>query len=162
MAESSTLESVLSMFSTTVMDCGAPAPVVRMSISVVEVTRPLNIPTTVSLNPVMVDGTGMCGGCRVKIADGIKFACVDGPDFDAHCVDFDELLTRQRRFKVEELAAAADYEHRCQVEQTLFVEGKRTYKKLREIEPTKVPMPERDPGVRSRTFDEGGLRVLPL
>ncbi len=119
-----------------------------------DVTRPAGVHTVVSLNTIMVDGTGMCGSCRVSVDGETRFACVDGPDFDAHHVDFDELLTRQRRFKVEELAAAEDYEHRCQVEQTLFVEGKRTYKKLREIEPTKVPMPERDPGVRSRTFDE--------
>ena len=119
-----------------------------------EVTRPSGVHTVVSLNTIMVDGTGMCGSCRVTVDGVTRFACTDGPDFDAHAVDFDELLTRQRRFKDEEQAAATDYEHRCQVEQTLFVEGKRTYKKLREIEPTKVPMPERDPGVRSRTFDE--------
>jgi homotetrameric NADPH-dependent glutamate synthase len=119
-----------------------------------EVTRPAGVHTMVSLNTIMVDGTGMCGSCRVSVDGATRFACVDGPDFDAHHVDFDELLTRQRRFKTEELAAAADYEHRCQVEQTLFVEGRRTYKKLREIEPTKVPMPERDPEVRSHTFDE--------
>jgi len=122
-----------------------------------EVTRPAGVHTVVSLNTIMVDGTGMCGSCRVSVDGVTRFACVDGPDFDAHCVDFDELLTRQRRFKDEEQAAAADYEHRCQVEQTLFVEGKRTYKKLREIEPTKVPMPERDPEVRSHTFDEVSL-----
>jgi glutamate synthase (NADPH) small chain len=82
---------------------------------------------------------------------------VDGPDFDAHQVDFDELVSRQRRFVHDERRATADYEHRCAVEQQLFVEGKRTYKKLREIEPTKVPMPERDPAARSRTFDEVSL-----
>ncbi|MFM2077785.1 MAG: NADPH-dependent glutamate synthase, partial [Actinomycetota bacterium] len=119
-----------------------------------EVTRPAGVHTMVSLNTIMVDGTGMCGSCRVSVDGVTRFACTDGPDFDAHRVDFDELLIRQRRFKEEEQAAAADYEHRCQVEQTLFVQGRRTYKKLREIEPTKVPMPERDPGVRSRTFDE--------
>ena len=119
-----------------------------------EVTRPSGVHTVVSLNTIMVDGTGMCGSCRVTVDGVTRFACTDGPDFDAHAVDFDELLIRHRRFQDEEQAAATDYEHRCQVEQTLFVEGKRTYKKLREIEPTKVPMPERDPGVRSRTFDE--------
>ena len=59
-----------------------------------EATRPHKIKTMVSLNPVMVDGTGMCGGCRVKIGDRIKFACVDGPDFDGHEVDFDDLMAR--------------------------------------------------------------------
>ena len=119
-----------------------------------EATRPSGVHTVVSLNTIMVDGTGMCGSCRVSVDGVTRFACVDGPDFDAHCVDFDELLMRQRRFTDEEHAAASDYEHRCQVEQKLFVEGRRTYKKLREIEPTKVPMPERDPEARSRTFDE--------
>ena len=119
-----------------------------------EVTRPSGVHTVVSLNTIMVDGTGMCGSCRVSVDGVTRFACVDGPDFDAHCVDFDELLMRQRRFTDEEHAAASDYEHRCQVEQKLFVKGRRTYKKLREIEPTKVPMPERDPEARSRTFDE--------
>ena len=59
-----------------------------------EATRPHGIKTMVSLNPLMVDGTGMCGGCRVKIGDEIKFACVDGPDFDGHKVDFDDLMAR--------------------------------------------------------------------
>ena len=57
-----------------------------------EATRARNIRTMVSLNPIMVDGTGMCGGCRVKVGGEIKFACVDGPDFDAHRVDFDDLM----------------------------------------------------------------------
>ena len=56
----------------------------------VETTRPHAIKTIVSLNPIMVDGTGMCGGCRVKVGDEVKFACVDGPDFDGHQVDFDD------------------------------------------------------------------------
>ena len=70
-----------------------------------EVTRPRKIRTVVSLNPVMVDGTGMCGGCRVKLLDGIKFACVDGPDFDAHTVDFDDLMARLGRYKPAEQEA---------------------------------------------------------
>lgn len=131
----------------------AIGPMVMMR-ACADVTRPAGVPTVVSLNTIMVDGTGMCGSCRVSVDGVTRFACVDGPDFDAHHVDFDELLTRQRRFKEEELAASSDYDHRCQVEQTLFVEGRRTYKKLREIEPTKVPMPERDATIRSSTFDE--------
>ena len=63
-----------------------------------EATRPHKIKTMVSLNPIMVDGTGMCGGCRVKIGDRVKFACVDGPDFDAHLVDFDDLMVRLKRY----------------------------------------------------------------
>ena len=65
-------------------------------------TRELNIPTTVSLNPIMVDGTGMCGACRVTVGNEVKFACVDGPEFDGHLVDFDESMRRQTMYKTEE------------------------------------------------------------
>ena len=70
-----------------------------------EATRPHGISTTVSLNPIMVDGTGMCGGCRVKIGDETKFACVEGPEFDGHQVDFDDLMTRLKRFSGQEKLA---------------------------------------------------------
>jgi NAD(P)H-flavin reductase len=80
-----------------------------------EVTRPRKIKTMVSLNPVMVDGTGMCGGCRVKIGEGIKFACVDGPDFDAHQVDFDDLMARLARFKPTEQEALKKWEESCRL-----------------------------------------------
>jgi NAD(P)H-flavin reductase len=80
-----------------------------------EVTRPRNVKTLVSLNPVMVDGTGMCGGCRVKIGDGIKFACVDGPDFDAHTVDFDDLMARLARYKPTEQEALKKWEESCRM-----------------------------------------------
>ena len=78
-----------------------------------ETTRPLGIKTMVSLNPIMVDGTGMCGGCRVKIGERIKFACVDGPDFDGHEVDFDDLMNRQRRFKEDEKLAMERWSETC-------------------------------------------------
>jgi NAD(P)H-flavin reductase len=78
-----------------------------------ETTRPHGIRTTVSLNPVMVDGTGMCGGCRVKLHDGMKFACVDGPDFDGHQVDFDDLISRLHRFAREEKLAVAKWTESC-------------------------------------------------
>lgn len=71
---------------------------VPMMAAVAEQTRPLGIETIVSLNPIMVDGTGMCGGCRVSIAGETKFACVDGPEFDGHNVDFKELMTRQSTY----------------------------------------------------------------
>ncbi len=67
-----------------------------------EATRAHNIRTIVSLNPIMVDGTGMCGGCRVKVGDEMKFGCVEGPDFDGHKVDFDGLISRLGRFKEDE------------------------------------------------------------
>lgn len=74
-----------------------------------EVTRPHGIRTIVSLNSIMVDGTGMCGSCRVTVDGKIRFACVDGPDFDGHKVDFDELVLRQKRFEREEKEALARY-----------------------------------------------------
>jgi sulfide dehydrogenase subunit beta len=74
-------------------------------------TRPYGIRTTVSLNPIMVDGTGMCGGCRVTVGDETRFACVDGPDFDGHQVDFDELMSRLARFKGDERQALDAWQH---------------------------------------------------
>ncbi|HNX26255.1 MAG TPA: sulfide/dihydroorotate dehydrogenase-like FAD/NAD-binding protein [Phycisphaerae bacterium] len=74
---------------------------VPMMAAVSEQTRPYGIPTFVSLNPIMVDGTGMCGGCRVTVGGEIKFACVDGPEFDAHKVDFKELSSRQSTYRDE-------------------------------------------------------------
>ncbi|RDY22545.1 sulfide/dihydroorotate dehydrogenase-like FAD/NAD-binding protein [Romboutsia maritimum] len=73
-------------------------------------TKELNIPTTVSLNTIMVDGTGMCGACRVRIGDQIKFACVDGPEFDGHLVDFDEAMRRQSMYKTQEGRALLEFE----------------------------------------------------
>jgi hypothetical protein len=80
-----------------------------------ETTRPHKIKTIVSLNPVMVDGTGMCGGCRVKVGERIKFACVDGPEFDAHEVDFSDLMNRLRRFAADEQAAMARWSETCRM-----------------------------------------------
>jgi NAD(P)H-flavin reductase len=80
-----------------------------------DVTRPFGIRTMVSLNPVMVDGTGMCGGCRVKIGDGIQFACVDGPDFDGHQVDFDDLMARLGRYRPTEQAALKAWQDSCRL-----------------------------------------------
>lgn len=68
-------------------------------------TKPFGVKTIVSLNPIMIDGTGMCGGCRVKVGDETKFACVDGPDFDGHLVDFDELSRRNGLYREEEAHA---------------------------------------------------------
>lgn len=80
-----------------------------------EATRPRHIKTMVSLNPLMVDGTGMCGGCRVKLRDQVKFACVDGPDFDGHEVDFDDLMTRLKRFTAEERMALEHWNESCRL-----------------------------------------------
>jgi ferredoxin--NADP+ reductase len=79
-----------------------PVPMMRV---VANLTKPYGVPTWVSLNPLMVDGTGMCGGCRVAIGDTTKFACVDGPDFDGHLVDFDLLTKRLGAYKEQEKTA---------------------------------------------------------
>ncbi len=123
----------------------------------VEVTRPFGVKTMVSLNAIMVDGTGMCGSCRVTVGGEVKFACVDGPDFDGHKVDFKELMLRQRRFKGEESKATEDYAHICNVEKLLFEQGKRNYKKYKDLLPHQVKMPERDALERSRNFKEVNL-----
>jgi len=75
----------------------AIGPIIMMKV-VAETTKPYKIKTYVSLNPIMIDGTGMCGGCRVSIDGKTKFACVDGPEFDAHLVNFDELIARNRTY----------------------------------------------------------------
>lgn len=80
-----------------------------------DATRARKIKTLVSLNPIMVDGTGMCGGCRVRIGDQVKFACVDGPDFDGHQVDFDDLMSRLRRYAREERTAAERWSENCRM-----------------------------------------------
>jgi NAD(P)H-flavin reductase len=95
-------------------ECVAIGPPVMMK-GCAEATRPHKIRTIVSLNPVMVDGTGMCGGCRVKIGDRIKFACVDGPDFDGHLVDFDDLMFRLQRYKATEREAAQRFDENCRL-----------------------------------------------
>lgn len=84
----------------------AVGPVIMMKV-VADVTRPYKIKTLVSLNPIMVDGTGMCGGCRVTVGNEVKFACVDGPEFDGHLVDFNNLNLRNRRFINQEEKACS-------------------------------------------------------
>ena len=81
--------------------CVAIGPMIMMKF-VCLLTRELNIPTVVSMNPIMVDGTGMCGACRLTVGDEVKFACVDGPEFDGHKVDFDEAMKRQQMYRTEE------------------------------------------------------------
>ena len=81
--------------------CVAIGPMIMMKF-VCLLTKELGIPTIVSMNPVMVDGTGMCGACRLIVGDEVKFACVDGPEFDGHLVDFDQAMKRQNLYKTEE------------------------------------------------------------
>jgi NAD(P)H-flavin reductase len=80
-----------------------------------DATRAAKIKTMVSVNPIMVDGTGMCGGCRVKVGEEVKFACVDGPDFDGHLVDFDDLMLRLQRYTVVEKEAHERWSESCRM-----------------------------------------------
>jgi len=79
-------------------------------------TEPFGVKTYVSLNTIMVDGTGMCGGCRVQLKDGAKFVCVDGPEFDAHLVDWDLMMARLQFYRGEEKQAVDRYEHLCKLD----------------------------------------------
>ena len=92
----------------------AIGPLVMMK-AVCDLTRKYDIKTIVSMNPIMIDGTGMCGGCRITVGGETKFACVDGPDFDGHLVDFDSAIARSRMFKNQE-AESRERAHKCRLE----------------------------------------------
>ncbi len=137
-----------------------PVPMMR---AVAAQTEPYGVTTIVSLNPIMVDGTGMCGGCRVTVGDEIKFACVDGPEFDGHKVDFDELVARLGTYQDD---------HHCRLDGTVE-ELAHTAKPTAEepIQPTpnatltpkdrmaipRTTMPEQDPAARATNFEEVNL-----
>ncbi len=138
-----------------VLTCG---PLMMMKI-VSEVTKPYGIPARASLNPIMIDGTGMCGGCRLSVAGETKFACVDGPEFDAHLVDWDGLIKRNTFYIPEENDAA---EHVCRITGgARRAVPKQDAAELANENPvtrlTKHPMPEQDPVVRAKNFDEVAL-----
>ena len=120
-------------------------PVIMMK-AVAEVTRPYGINTVVSLNTIMVDGTGMCGCCRASIGGETKFVCVDGPEFDAHLVDFPELVLRQKMYNREERRALWD--HKCKIDAQ-----EKAVKKARK----RVKMPEQAPKLRIQNFSEVAL-----
>ena len=143
-----------------------------------ETTRPFGIPSVVSLNSIMVDGTGMCGSCRVTVGGKMKFACVDGADFDGHLVNFDELSLRQKRFAREEKAAmerfrsessklaelklAADQNGRpkpaCELPQAEPAPAAPLLpKNIRTIPPERSPMPHQPAEVRRHNFEEVAL-----
>jgi glutamate synthase (NADPH/NADH) small chain len=114
-------------------------------------TKELGIKTVVSLNPIMVDGTGMCGACRVSIGGEIKFACVDGPEFDGHLVNFDEAMKRQQMYKTEEGRTTlekteGETHHHGACEVNAHEEKKDMLKR--------VPVREQDPQVRATNFEE--------
>jgi len=93
-----------------------PIPMMK---AVADVTEPHDIKTVVSLNPVMVDGTGMCGGCRVIVDGHSKFACVDGPEFDAHLVDFKNLTDRNKVYRIQENRSLKKFEHECRLDKKI-------------------------------------------
>jgi len=100
--------------------CIAMGPPIMMKFVCI-LTKKLNIPTIVSLNPIMVDGTGMCGCCRVTVGDEVKFACIDGPEFDGHKVDFDELMARLTIYRTQEKQSLEYYssENGCRLDSVL-------------------------------------------
>lgn len=124
-------------------------PLIMMK-KVCELTREHGIHTIVSLDPIMIDGTGMCGGCRVTVDGKVKFACVDGPDFDGHLVDFDELIRRKAFFRNQE---ESDSDHTCRI-------GLDQNRKPN-MSPKKVPVPEQKPEKRIANFDEVTLGYTP-
>lgn len=123
-------------------------PVIMMKF-VSQVTKKHDIKTLVSLNPIMIDGTGMCGGCRVNIGGEIKFACVDGPDFDGHLVDYDELMRRNGLYKDEEKVMK---DHACNLLQMGDKEEKAKIERNMSLE--KVKMPEQPGDVRNKNYEE--------
>ena len=104
----------------------AIGPLIMMK-AVADLTRPHKIPTVVSMNPIMIDGTGMCGACRVTVGGEMKFACVDGPEFDGHAVDFDGLLNRLKTYIPEEAEAKEKYlkdtKEKCRIAEVSQIYG---------------------------------------
>jgi ferredoxin--NADP+ reductase len=100
----------------------AIGPAIMMKF-VARTTEPYGVSTIVSLNTIMIDGTGMCGGCRVLLDEGARFVCVDGPEFDAHKVDWGNLLARQQYYRNEEELAVERWEHKCQLDDVLAEGG---------------------------------------
>lgn len=116
----------------------------------------LDIPTVVSMNPIMVDGTGMCGACRIKVGDEVKFACVDGPEFDGHLVDWDQALNRTQLYKTPEGRQLLEIWHAEEKTE----HGHARVGEVQDLDPDtmdmtkRVPVPEQDPLERGRNFDE--------
>ncbi len=109
------LKELLESKTRTVAQVWAIGPAIMMKF-VAGTTKPYNTPTVVSLNTIMIDGTGMCGGCRVPLVDGAQFVCVDGPEFDAHKVDWGSLLSRLTFYREEEKVAVDRYKHKCNLD----------------------------------------------
>lgn len=110
------LREILQQRSSAIARVWAIGPAIMMKYCAAT-TREFGVPTVVSLNTIMIDGTGMCGGCRVQTLDGPKFVCVDGPEFDAHAVDWDLLMARQQYYIREEEEATQSWIHHCRMEE---------------------------------------------
>jgi len=118
------LKELLDAHGAAVQRVWAIGPAIMMKF-VSSTTQPYNVKTIVSLNTIMIDGTGMCGGCRVLLDEGAQFVCVDGPEFDGHKVDWNNLLARQRYYQTEEKAAVDRYEHQCRLDKAIEEESAR-------------------------------------
>ncbi|MCX8123649.1 MAG: sulfide/dihydroorotate dehydrogenase-like FAD/NAD-binding protein, partial [Spirochaetes bacterium] len=105
------LKKILDSRQVNIVVAVGPVPMMK---AVSDLTRQYNVKTLVSLNSIMVDGTGMCGGCRVTVGGKKQFTCVDGPEFDAHLVDFDEIMKRLNTYKDQEKESFE--QHKCQLE----------------------------------------------
>lgn len=112
------LKEILDNKSNNVAKVWAIGPAIMMKFVTVA-TKPYGVPTIVSLNTIMIDGTGMCGGCRVLLEDGARFVCVDGPEFDGHQVNWDSLLSRLSFYREEEKKAVEQWEHKCRLDGTM-------------------------------------------
>ncbi len=112
------LKEMLDAHAGQIARCWAIGPAVMMKF-VAATTQPYDVPTIVSLNTVMIDGTGMCGGCRVLLAEGAQFVCVDGPEFDGHKVDWNNLLSRLQYYRPEEQQAVEHWQHVCNLDKAL-------------------------------------------
>ncbi|MGO1579934.1 MAG: bifunctional dihydroorotate dehydrogenase B NAD binding subunit/NADPH-dependent glutamate synthase [Peptoniphilaceae bacterium] len=137
--------------------CVSIGPMIMMKFASLT-TKKYNIPTVVSLNPIMVDGTGMCGACRVNIGGENKFACVDGPEFDGHLVDFDSAIKRQAQYKDNPEKLLEDQkDHTCSFD-TAIEKQHEELSKVENIDKkdrfTRIPISNQDPDVRNKNFDE--------
>ncbi|MCE5347603.1 MAG: bifunctional dihydroorotate dehydrogenase B NAD binding subunit/NADPH-dependent glutamate synthase [Bacteroidales bacterium] len=129
-------------------ECFAIGPMIMMKV-VSDLTRTFGLKTTVSLNTMMIDGTGMCGACRVTVGGKTKFTCVDGPEFDGHQVDFKEAMRRQGRYRKEE----DESKHKCNIDKAVEDSDKRSKPKML----PRVPVREQAPDERKHNFNEVSL-----
>lgn len=131
-------------------------------------TRKYDLPITVSLNPIMVDGTGMCGACRVNVGGKTKFACVDGPEFDGHLVDFDSAMKRQRQY-IDNKKTKEIKDHNCTLDmaveasQVKYDENLKEEIEIKKAEDrfTRIPIANQDPDIRNKNFKEVCLGYTP-